>query len=177
MLGGEGAEEHLGSLGELQDGASQHSEENYIFNINQALRNRKRENGGISNDCFSIDPWIILDHPYTTRQGRKDTDDDTHCSRGDRTEQCKDKEDSKLHFNTRKMSHARGHIVHSWDVLLDMGTQGLEFTLPQLLEGSCKSQTMSSLSFGSKGGKSVDLDIITNLVAMGIMTSYNVELK
>ena len=108
MLGGEGAEEHLGSLGELQDGASQHSEENYIFNINQALRNRKRENGGISNDCFSIDPWTILDHPHTMRQVRKDTDDDKHCSGGDRNGQCKDKEDSELYVNTGKMSHARG---------------------------------------------------------------------
>ena len=57
----------------------------------------------------------------------------------------------------------KGHIVHSWDIILDMGTQGLETTLPQLLEGTCKSQTISSLSFGPKGGKSTGLDIITNL--------------
>ena len=53
--------------------------------------------------------------------------------------------------------------MHSWDVLLDMGAHGLEITLPQTLEGTCKSQTISSLSFGSQGGKSMELDIITNL--------------
>ena len=53
--------------------------------------------------------------------------------------------------------------MHSWDILLDMGAQGLEITLPQILEGICKSQTISSLSFGSQGGKSMELDIITNL--------------
>ena len=89
--------------------------------------------------------------------------EDRHCSSEDKIEQCKEKRDPELHFSTRKVSHARGHIVHSWDILRDMGTQGLEITLPQLLEGSCKSQTVSSLSFGTKGGKSVVVDIITNL--------------
>ena len=53
--------------------------------------------------------------------------------------------------------------MHSGDILLDMGTQGLEITLPQLLEGTCKSQTASSLPFDPTGGKGVGLDIITNL--------------
>ena len=86
-------------------------------------------------------------------------------------EQCKDEENSETHskenlkiqFNTRELPSARGHIVHSWDILLDMGAQGLEITLPQLLEGTCKSQTISSLSFGSQGGKGMELDIITSL--------------
>ena len=60
--------------------------------------------------------------------------------------------------------HMQGvRIGHSWDVLLGMGSYGPEVALPRLLEGSCNSQTVSSLSFGTKGGKSVDLDIITNL--------------
>ena len=68
------------------------------------------------------------------------------------------KKTTELRFNSKaKLQPARGHIVHSWDVLFDMGTQGLEVTLPQLLEGTCKSQTVSSLSFGTKGGKSVEL--------------------
>ena len=53
--------------------------------------------------------------------------------------------------------------MHSWDILPDMGVHGLEITLPQLPEGTCKSQTISSLSFGSQGGKSMELDIVTNL--------------
>ena len=117
-----------------------------------------REN---SNEHFSVNPWAILDRPHTAGQG------ETHQIEIDKEfeiEKCNGEENTELRFNTRmKTQPARGHIVHSWDVLLDMGTQGLEITLPQLLEGSCKSQTVSSLSFGTKGGKSVDLDIITNL--------------
>ena len=72
--------------------------------------------------------------------------------------------DTKLRFNTKtKTQTARGHILHTWDVLLDMGEHGLEVTLPQLAQRACKSQTISSISFGSQGGKSVDVDIITNL--------------
>ena len=71
---------------------------------------------------------------------------------------------TKLRSNTKaKTQAARGHILHTWDVLLDMGEQGLEVTLPQLAQGACKSQTISSISFGSQGGKNVDVDIITNL--------------
>ena len=49
------------------------------------------------------------------------------------------------------------------DVLLDMGEQGLEITLPQLVQGIGKSQTISSISFGSQGVKVVEVDILTNL--------------
>ena len=70
----------------------------------QPLGTRKNENREVSNDCFSMDPWTILDHPHTTRQGRKDTDDDENRSRGDRAEQYKDKENSKLQFNIRKFN-------------------------------------------------------------------------
>ena len=73
-----------------------------------------------------MDPWIILDHPHTIRQGTKVKDDDRHCSKRDGSEQCKNKENSKIQFDTMKMPCARGHSVHSWDILLDMGTQGLE---------------------------------------------------
>ena len=62
-----------------------------------------------------------------------------------------------------KTQAARGQILHTWDVLLDMCKHGLEVTLPQLAQGTCKSQTISSVSFGSQGGKIVDVDIITNL--------------
>ena len=55
------------------------------------------------------------------------------------------------------------HILHTWDVPLDMAGQGLEVTLPHLVQGTCKSQTISSISFGSQGGKAVEVDIITNL--------------
>ena len=73
-------------------------------------------------------------------------------------------ENDELRFNVKaKVKPTKGHIVHSWDVLFDMGRHGLEITLPQLLECTCKSQTVSSLSFGSKGGRSMELDIITRL--------------
>ena len=62
-----------------------------------------------------------------------------------------------------KAQTTRGHILHTWDVLLDMGEQVLGVTLPQLVQGTCKSQTISSISFGSHGGKTIDVDIITNL--------------
>ena len=69
-----------------------------------------------------------------------------------------------MRFNTKVTTQiARGHILRTWDMLLDMGEQGLEVTLPQLSQGTCESQTISSISFGSKGGKTVDVDIITNL--------------
>ena len=58
---------------------------------------------------------------------------------------------------------ARGHTLSSWEVLFDMGRQGLEVTLPHLVHGTCNSQTISSISFGSRGGKTVDMDIITHL--------------
>ena len=90
-------------------------------------------------------------------------DGDEQCPEGGVARQCKDKESQSLQFNTKKAPCARGHIIHSWDILLDMGVQGSEITLPQLLERTCKSQTISSLSFGSRGGRSVELDIITNL--------------
>jgi hypothetical protein len=77
---------------------------------------------------------------------------------------CNEEENDELRFNSKaKVKPTKGHIVHSRDALFDMGRQGLEVTLPQLLEGTCKSQTVSSLSFGSKGGRSTELDIITNL--------------
>jgi hypothetical protein len=77
---------------------------------------------------------------------------------------CNKEESTKLRFNTKaKTQTARGHILHTWDMLLDMGDQGLEVTLPQLSQETCKSQTISSISFGSQGGKTVDVDIITNL--------------
>jgi hypothetical protein len=73
-------------------------------------------------------------------------------------------ENKEMRFNTKlKAQTARGHILHTWDMLLDMGEQGLEITLPQLSQGTCRSQTISSISFGSKGAKTVDVDIITNL--------------
>jgi hypothetical protein len=73
-------------------------------------------------------------------------------------------ENKEMRFNTKlKAQTARGHILHTWDMLLDMGEQGLEITLPQLSQGTCRSQTISSISFGSKGGKTVDVDIITSL--------------
>jgi hypothetical protein len=137
----------------------------------QPLKSREHENRENSDSCFSVSPWAILDHPQTTRQGRTDIDDSKDCSSESKAEQYRAKENSETHykensrvqFNTRKMPNARGHIVFSWDILLDMGAQGLEITLPQILEGTCKSQTISSLSFGSQGGKSMELDIITNL--------------
>ena len=118
-----------------------------------------------------MNPWTTLDHPHTMRQGRADTDVDDGCSSMGKAKQCNDKEnsetqlkeDSSIQFNTRRLPNARGHIVHSWDILLDMGAQGLEITLPQILQGTCKSQTISSLLFGSQGGKGMELDIITHL--------------
>ena len=53
--------------------------------------------------------------------------------------------------------------MHTCDVLLDMGEHGREVTLPQLAQWICRSQTISSISVGSQGGKKVDIDIITNL--------------
>ena len=137
----------------------------------QPLKSREHGNRKNSNSCFLVSPWAILDHPQTTRQRRTDIDDSKDCSSESTAEQYKDEENSETHykensrvqFNTRKMPNARGHTVHSWDILLDMGVQGLEIALPQILEGTCKSQTISSLSFGSQGGKSMELDIITNL--------------
>ena len=107
--------------------------------------------------CNSDNYWAIL--------GGEDTEERIESFVGvqDYTPRDTEEEDTKLQFNTRKLPTARGHIVHSWDILLDMGTQVLEVTLPQLIEGTCKSQTICSLSFGSKGNKSVDLDIITSL--------------
>ena len=69
------------------------------------------------------------DHPM--RQGRTDADDSKDRSSKSKVEQCKDKENSETHskenlkiqFNTRELPSARGHIVHSWDILLDMGAQ------------------------------------------------------
>ena len=57
----------------------------------------------------------------------------------------------------------KGHIVHSWAILLDMIPQGLKVTLPQLLEGTCRLQTIRSLPFGSRGGGNAELDLISNL--------------
>ena len=71
--------------------------------------------------------------------------------------------EEEIHFKSKKAPEARGHILHSWDLLLDMGGQGLRITLTQIIKGTCMSQVVSSLSFGSRGGKSTDLDIITNL--------------
>ena len=53
--------------------------------------------------------------------------------------------------------------MHTCDVLLDMGEHGREVTLPQLAQWICRSQTISSISVGSQGGKTIDVDIITNL--------------
>ena len=87
-----------------------------------------------------------------------------HCNEQEEIEKCNEEQNNEFRFNTKMGTQpARGHIIHSWDILLDMGTQGLEITLPRLLEGTCKSQTVSSLSFGSRGGRSVELNIITNL--------------
>ena len=171
ILSEESIEEDLEPHERLRESTSQSLEGNCNFNMIQPLKSRKHGIRGNSSSCFSMDPWAILDHPHTMRQGRTDTDDSKDCASKSEAELCKDTENSetqliensKMQFNTRKLPSAKGHIVHSWDILLDMGAQGLEITLPQLLEGTCKSQTISSLSFGSQGGKSMELDIITNL--------------
>ena len=93
----------------------------------------------------------------------KDMEANDDCFSKNKAEQCRGKENTDVQFNTRRLPAARGHIVHSWDILLDMGAHDLEITLPQLLEGTCKSQAISSLSFGSQGGKGMELDITTNL--------------
>ena len=62
-----------------------------------------------------------------------------------------------------KTQTTRGHVLHTWDALLDMGERGLEVTLPQFAQGTCKSQTISSISFGSQGEKAVGVDNVTNL--------------
>ena len=73
-------------------------------------------------------------------------------------------ENNEMRFNTKlKTQTTRGHNLRAWDMLRDMGEQGLEITLPQLSQGTRRSQTISSISFGSKGAKTVDVDIITNL--------------
>ena len=53
--------------------------------------------------------------------------------------------------------------MQTWDVLLDTDEQVLKITLPQLVQGACKSQTISFISFGSQGEKADEVDIITNL--------------
>ena len=171
ILSEKSTDEDLEPHGGLCESTSRCTEENYYFDMTQALKPREHENRKNSDSCLSVSPCAILDHPQTMRQGRTDIDDSKDCSSENKAEQYKDKENSKTHyketsrvqFDTRKLPNARGHIVHSWDILLDMGAQGLEITLPQILEGTYKSQTISSLSFGSQGGKSMELDIITNL--------------
>ena len=74
-----------------------------------------------------------------------------------------DDHDDRLEFNFNTERLPRGQVLKSWDILIDEGKQGLEITLPQLIRGTCTLQTISSLSFGSKGGKSADLDITTAL--------------
>jgi hypothetical protein len=132
--------------------------------VSSAACCRDYENRENSNEHFSINPWAIFDHLHTERQEGADRMENGHCDRMGEAKKNDKEEKDELRFNSKaKLQPARGHIVHSWDVLFDMGKQGLEITLPQLLEGTCKSQTVSSLSFGSKGGRSMELDIITSL--------------
>ena len=120
---------------------------NLIFNT-PCCRNHESKEGSIEQ--FSVNPWGIFDHPHTTRHG------EIHqwgYNEEDELKGCGKEGDTKLRFNNEvKAQTARGHILHTWDVLLDMGEQGLEVTLPQLVQGTCKSQTISFISFGSQGG-------------------------
>ena len=47
-------------------------------------------------------------------EGNKD------CCSTNKAEQCRSKENTDVQFNTRRLPAARGHIVHSWDILLDI---------------------------------------------------------
>ena len=111
---------------------------------------RDYENRENSREHFSVNSWATSAHPHTARQdgiGR------IKKEQMEEIRKCNEEEKDELRFNSKaKVKPARGHIVHSWDILFDMGRHGLEATLPQLPEGTCKSQTVSSLSFGSKGG-------------------------
>ena len=98
---------------------------------------------------FSVNPWAIVDHSHTMRQCEIHRIEMKHCNEVGETKKCNKEGNDELRFNSKaKLQPTRGHIVHSWDVLIDMGTHGLEITLPQLLEITCKSQKISFLSFG-----------------------------
>ena len=171
VLSEEGNEEDLELHDGLRESTQRNSEENCDFNMIQPLQSRKYENRKNSNSYFSMNPWTILDRPQTMRQWRADMDANNGCPSESKTEQCNDNENSEtqlkgnssIQFNTKKLPSARGHVVHPWDIILDMEAQELEITLPQTLEGTRKSQTISSLPFGSQGDGSMELDTITNL--------------
>ena len=129
--------------------------------ISSAACCRDYENRENSKGHFSVNPWTTSDCPPIARQGSIDR---IETEQIEEASKCDEEENDELRFNSKeKLRPAKGHVVHSWDVLFDTGRQWLEVTLPQLLEGTCKSQTVSSLSFGSEGGSSMELDIVTNL--------------
>ena len=115
-------------------------------------------------------PGSLTSHNYWEIMGGDDTEEEL-VPRGGLRDSTSRSSEENCDFNivqplkSKRQPSAKGHIVHSWDILLGMGAHGLEVTLSQLLEGICKSQTISSLdlSFGSQGGKSMELDIVTNL--------------
>ena len=144
--------------------AENHSNATRVKKFGNSVLNRpccrNHESRESSNEQFSVNPWAIFDHPHTTRQGEIHQ---TDYNKENEIEKSNEDESTKLRFNTKaKTQAARGHILHTWGVLLDMGEQGLEVTLPQLAQGTCKSQTISSISFGSQGGKTVDVLYVDN---------------
>jgi hypothetical protein len=82
VLSDEGNEEDLELHGGLRESASRGTEESCDFNMIQPLKSRKHDSRKNSNSHFSVNPWTILDHPHTTRQGRADTDASDGCSCG-----------------------------------------------------------------------------------------------
>ena len=75
----------------------------------------------ISVENFLPSPRHIYDHPYAMRQG------EMHQSDYNKENEIKEtyiEENKEMRFNTKlKAQTARGHILHTWDMLLDTGEQ------------------------------------------------------
>ena len=92
---------------------------------------RNHESRESSIEQFLVNPWDIFDHPHATRQGEIHQWD---YNEEDELKGCGKEGGTELRFHTKvKAQTTRGHILHTWDVLLDMGEQVLEITLPHLV--------------------------------------------
>ena len=79
---------------------------------------RDYENGENSRERFSVNPWATSDCPHTARQGRIGRIEKEQM---EEARKCNEEKNDELRFNSKaKVKPARGHIVHSWDVLLEV---------------------------------------------------------
>ena len=126
-------------------------EEGKVQNINAT----KRKSSPMKRGCMGCkDGGVVLgEGGYERKLHLEEGDAGPWCSRGI-AEKLEPKDSPRggklggkgmIEFVGRKTTNRKaGTLLNTWDVLFDMGTQGLEISLPQLIEGCCNMETVSS---------------------------------